>query len=243
MRIGTVPYANAYPITFGLECESYREVPGKLIERAGPDDILLAPIVEAFQNPGWTLIEGVGIGSFGPVQTVKLLFKKQNITIENVKSIYLDAESKTSQALLKILLGNFYQRSLASIRFVQQADQAEAALWIGDKIWDLDGPRSLDLGAAWTQWTKLPFVYACWMSRSKATALEWKQILIDQAQENLGRLEALAAQAPPTRCPDLLAYWRRLKYDLDDESKKGITLFQKYWCELESKPRLTLNWL
>ncbi|MBI4124530.1 MAG: hypothetical protein HY466_01185 [Deltaproteobacteria bacterium] len=250
MKLGVVPYLNSFPLTCGLDAEIYQEVPAKLTRKADPDDIILAPIVEAFQDSCWHLCDGIGIGSYGVVETVKLLFRENHLSISNLKQIYLDAESKTSRALLKILLQNFYHRPLNTIFFTNEIKTADGALVIGDKIWNPDGPWSVvrcpwsvDLGQAWTQWTGLPFVYACWMTRSKTAALEWKGRLIEQAQENLKNLEQLAVQVPPNRCPDLVGYWRRLKYDLDAESKKGIALFQKYWCELEGKPSLELSWV
>ncbi|MBI4224607.1 MAG: hypothetical protein HY609_06695 [Deltaproteobacteria bacterium] len=257
MKLGVVPYLNSFPLTYGLNAKIYQEVPAKLTRKADPDDIILAPIIEAFQDSCWHLCDGIGIGSYGVVETVKLLFRESHISVSNLKQIYLDAESKTSRSLLKILLQNFYHRPLNTILFSDEIETADGALVIGDKIWNPDGPWSLvpgpwslvpspwsvDLGQAWTQWTGLPFVYACWMTRSRAAALEWKGRLVKQAQENLKNLRQLAAQAPPNHCPDLVGYWRRLKYDLDAESKKGIALFQKYWCELEGKPRLNLHWV
>lgn len=255
IRIGTVPYLNALPLVDGLPFEIYKAPPAILVERAKENEIISAPIVTAFKDASWHLIDGVGIGSFGPVETVKLFFRNNEITIQNLKSISLDQESLTSVALLKVLLTKFYKRSLDSISFSNKPDETDAALLIGDKTWAPQGPLSvvrsplssppppLDFGSSWTDFTHLPFLFACWMTRSKGVAMEWKRVLIDQAEKNLADLEGLAAKAPQNNCPDLLAYWKRLRYIIDDETKKGVALFQKMWGEVEKKSLLTLNWI
>lgn len=250
MRLGIVPYLNAFPLVYGLECEKFVAPPAKLAQMAASEDIVLAPIVAAFQDDSWHLIDGIGIGSFGPVETVKLVFKNTSTTIENVRSIYMDEESQTSKALLKIILRNFYHRSLDSILFLNQVEDADGALLIGDKVWSLKGTWNMehrtwnsDLGEIWTTWTHLPFVYACWMTRSRETGEKWKKVLLNQAQKNLENLPPLVPKVPKNNCPDLLAYWKRLRSIIDEEGKKGVELFQKMWCELENKPCLPLKWL
>src|SRR3989338_4836591 len=197
MRLGIVPYMNCKPLVHGLFCEIYKAPPAQLPHLAGPDDIILAPIVAAFEDPALHLLEGVGIGSFGPVDTVKLFFNKQANVIpaeaeiqclKNIQTISLDTESKTSVALLKILLSKtvtpapyrstgqapagvqpLFQRLDSGFR---RNDTADATLLIGDKVWDEGAKPSLDLGEAWTEWTGLPFVFACWMTKNSEIGRE-----------------------------------------------------------------------
>lgn len=244
VKLGIVPYLNCFPLVYGLsEVEIYREAPARLAQKAGPGDILLAPIVTAFLEPSWYLIEGLGIGSFGPVDTVRLFMKEHSLTIENLKIIYMDEESITSVALLKVLLKNFYGRSLDSITFSNQREDVDGTLLIGDKVWNHDLPASIDLSQAWTSFTSLPFVYACWMTKSKAIAEEWKEKLLSQTEKNMENLPQLVSKAPKNNCPDVLQYWRRLNYLLGTQHKEGIQRFQKEWASLEGKPVLELKWI
>lgn len=234
MRLGVVPYLNCLPLVSGFPCEIYSAPPAQLATLAKPDDIILGPIVTAFSDPSWYLLEGVGIGSFGPVDTVRLFFNNKDITIQNINKIYLDNESSTSAALLKVLLTNCYQRLLAEIQFfTDRPDSAEGTLMIGDKVWEQDGNlTSLDLGKAWTDFTGLPFVYACWMTKNRGLAEEWRPKLICQAKNNLGHLEELAQNIPEEKRGKVLSYWRHLCYEMGPEQKKGIQLFQKYWSQI-----------
>lgn len=239
MRLGTVPYSNCIPLIHGLPCDIFKAPPSQLAQLAGPDDIIMAPVVTAFFDPDWYLIEGVGIGSFGAVDTVKLFFRNKNATIQNIKTIYLDSDSLTSLNLLKILFQNRFERDLNSIHFIRDPKETtEGALLIGDKVWkeNPDQP-SLDLGEAWTEWTKLPFVFACWMTKNPAIGEKWKSVLIETTKSNLQNLEKISQEN------HLLKYWRKLCYDLGEPQKQAITCFQKYWAELTGTLPSELQWI
>src|SRR3989338_9863397 len=240
MRLGIVPYMNCKPLVHGLFCEIYKAPPAQLPHLAGPDDIILAPIVAAFEDPALHLLEGVGIGSFGPVDTVKLFFNKQANVIpaeaeiqclKNIQTISLDTESKTSVALLKILL---HDQKVAAT-FWSCDTPCDASLLIGDKVWEQGDKPALDLGQAWTEWTGLPFVFACWMTKNPEIGREWKSKLTIQTKKNLENLEKISTD------PKLLKYWRQLVYEVGPKQKEGIPLFQKYWAELEHKKALPLK--
>ena len=241
MRIGTVPYLNSVPLVKGLECEIYKAPPSELVRIAKPDDIILAPVVAPFLDPSLYMLEGVGIGSFGPVETVKLFFNKPGITIDNLKTISLDTESTTSVALLKVLLKYKYQKAIQEVSHTS----CDAYLMIGDKVFEQNVPGTfcLDLGQEWTEWTDLPFVYACWMTQNRAIGEEWKTKLVEQAANNLENLEKLAEEIPYGRREKILKYWRQLRYEVGPPQKKAIAVFQQHWANLEKKPVLPLNWI
>lgn len=245
MRLGVIPYLNGVPLIHGINCEIYTAVPSALIAGAHADDIVLGPVAAAFLAPAWRLIDGVGVGSFGAVETVKLFFKTAGISVENLKKIYLDTDSITSVGLLQVLLKFFFNVDIQRIEFVREnPKEADARLLIGDKVFEeATQLPSIDLGEAWMQFTGLPFVYACWMTKNPDLGRKWKPKLVAQARQNLENLEGLAAALPAEKRTQALAYWRRLHYSLGAEEKRGIELFQKYWSELHSHPRLKLQWV
>ena len=285
MKLGIVPYLNCTPLVDGLKCPTYKAPPALLATQAAPEDLILAPIVQAFEEPGWHLMEGCGIGSFGPVDTVKLFFNwdtpsnvipakagiqdllktldprfrgDDNIAHGNDDlRIYLDTESKTSVNLLKVLLQYRWEQDLREIEFKSYHYSASslplwegargrgtALLLIGDKAWQQPTSQpSIDLGEAWTEWTGKPFVWACWMSRSETTVNHFKNILCEQLQYNLEHLDLLAKKYPHNDCPDLLKYWRLLKYELGAPQKEAVALFQKYWGTLNQQRTRPLEWI
>lgn len=245
MRLGVIPYLNGVPLIYGIDCQIHTAVPSALIAQALPDDIVLGPIVAAFLDPAWRPIEGVGVGSFGEVETVKLFFESPEISPENLRKIYLDSDSLTSVGLLQVLLQHFFRRLPGEIEFTRDRTAGcDARLLIGDKVWEeLKDRLSLDLGEVWTEWTGLPFVYACWMTKNRALGEDWKPKLIAQALRNLENLDELASILPAEKRSKALAYWRRLHYRLDEEEKRGIEKFQKLWAETTQKPLLELQWI
>ena len=102
LRIGSVPYLNAVPLTWGLEAEACFEPPSRLVSRLhrGELDAALVSITEVLLNPGYSVLDGVGIVSRGPVYSVVLAHRRP---LEELQSIELDPASCTSVQLLKVL--------------------------------------------------------------------------------------------------------------------------------------------
>ena len=164
-KLGAVAYLNALPLIHYLEERPRLEPPAPLARllKIGELDIATAPVVALFENPKYTLVPGVCIGSNGPVGSVKVFFTSPDINLQNVRTIYLDMESKTSALLLKVLLKFKYGRNLDEITFFHPIPprSCEAKLLIGDKAMkELAVAPAADLGYEWTSWTKLPFVFA-----------------------------------------------------------------------------------
>ena len=101
LRIGSVSFVNARPLTYGLE-DLVCEVPSRLTERflAGDLDVALLPTVEALRLRDCPVLPGMGISSPGPVDSV-LLFARRPLTA--ARTVLLDPSSRTSSALARIL--------------------------------------------------------------------------------------------------------------------------------------------
>lgn len=244
MRLGIVPYLNTRPLVYGLEGEIYQATPARLPSLASEEDIILAPVVAAFEDPSWCLLEGVGIGSFGPAETVRLFFNHPEITIQKIKKIALDIESKTSNMLLKTLMHFYYKIPQEKVAYLMEGNDVEAVLRIGDKAWEESATSgNIDLGEIWTDWTTLPFVFACWMTKNRELGKEWKPKLIAQAQQNLEFLKKLAETVPAENRERTLNYWRRLCYELGEKQKEAIQLFQRYWSYLTQQRAQPIQWI
>ena len=107
IRIGAVSYLNTRPLVYGLQDNSEYsltlDLPSALAERLRLEeiDVGLIPIVEYLRGIGNALLPGICIASDGPVRTVKLFSR---IHPEKLTSVAVDAGSRTSVALLRILL-------------------------------------------------------------------------------------------------------------------------------------------
>jgi chorismate dehydratase len=169
LRLGVVSYLNAVPTVHGLGSDRRflvePDVPARVAARlhAGEVDLGLIPSIEyAFGH--YAIVPGVAVTSRGPVRSV-LLFHKGRM--DGIRRVALDASSRTSVALGKILLRERLGREPEYV--VRPPDvpamlnDADAALVIGDVALDWEGPEErLDLGEEWWRATGLPFVYAFW---------------------------------------------------------------------------------
>ena len=159
MRIGCVPYGHAKPFAGAwLEQSPVWDHPKELARQLwqGELDLALVPVWEVLTRPGSQVLDGVAIGSRGPVRSVGVF---HDLPLETCRSIRLTPHSVTSVRLWKLIAA---QRGLA----LREDPQGEAQLMIGDEAleeWNRrNGAGVLDLGEAWTEWTGKPFVFGVW---------------------------------------------------------------------------------
>lgn len=180
LRVGAVSYLNSKPLIYQLsqyapEIDLILEVPSRLAVDLAADrlDIGLIPSIEFFRGKNYTILPGASISSFGPVISVKLCSK---VPFAEIKTVAVDEGSRTSIALMKILLHHLFHVAPETEPFplrVSDKDlKTDACLVIGDramKVADGEYPFTLDLGYEWSRWTGLPFVFAFWSVRDSIT--------------------------------------------------------------------------
>jgi len=157
------------PLTRGLEDEIYFDVPSKLAAMLQRDelDAALVSVTEVLFNDRYDVLDGAAIASLGEVQSVFLAHRKP---LTEVREVFCDPASLTSVNLLKVLLAERgLKPEFKPLENYAAAHQKDFVLLIGDPALDfLLGPHAheiFDLGAAWFELTKLPFVYAVWALR------------------------------------------------------------------------------
>src|SRR5205807_7030921 len=108
MRIGAVSYLNTKPLVYGLaelapQDELVFDLPSRLADdlAAGRLDVALIPSIEFFKNPNYTIVSDACIACRGPVRSVKLFSR---VPLPSIRTLALDEGSRTSVALVQILL-------------------------------------------------------------------------------------------------------------------------------------------
>src|SRR5262245_50521279 len=176
MRIGAVSYLNTRPLVYGLaelvpQHEVVYDLPSRLADElaAGRLDVALIPSIEYLQNPAYRIVSDACIGCRGPVRSVKLLSR---VPLDQVRTLALDEGSRTSVALVRILLRERFGLAPQLLPFpidaAPESIAADALLMIGDRA--MHPPRGQfvaewDLGDVWCRWSELPFVFAMWVRR------------------------------------------------------------------------------
>ena len=139
---------------------------------SGDIDLGVIPSIE-YAAGDYAIVPGVGIASRGPVRSVSLFHRRP---LSEVRRVALDSSSRTSAALLRILLHDRLGRDpeyvVMNPSLPDMLATADAALLIGDRALYFEGEESrLDLGQEWTDRTALPFVWAFWAGRRDASGV------------------------------------------------------------------------
>lgn len=243
--IGTVSYLNSVPLVAPLEDSGQtivRAVPSVLapmLDR-GECDVALIPVVEWFRGVGEHLISDACIASSREVRSV-LIFHRG--AVENIKRIALDQSSRTSVALTQIVLQDLYgvspETSVLSPDLATMLEHNDGALLIGDAALiardqcEALGAQILDLGAAWTQLTGLPFVYAAWISRKGLAAADEDELAkeLNAARDaGLARIDELAQEfgTAEIRAGTIRSYYSEaIEYRLTAAHRAGLDEFRR----------------
>ncbi len=220
-RIGSVPFLNGRPLVDGLE-NVVLMPPSQLgpALRAGELDAALLPVVEVFETPNLHVVEGVAIAARGPVLSVLLELRRP---LREVRSLAVDAASRTSVALARLILE---KREGREIDVRSDGSEADAQLRIGDRALEFRkahmGAVVLDLAEAWVAWQGLPFVFAVWAIRGGyPDPRPLGALLRGAAARGCSRLEAHAATEEELR------YLRdHICYELGPRERAGMERFR-----------------
>ncbi|MBL8848970.1 MAG: menaquinone biosynthesis protein [Planctomycetaceae bacterium] len=242
LRVGAVSYLNSKPLIEGLaerlpHGELILDYPSRLADElaAGRLDVALIPSIEAFGSPDYEIISDACVASRGPVLSVKLYFR---VEPGEVGSLALDAGSRTSAALARIMLA---ERFGVLPRFEKlpmgssAADTtADAVLLIGDRAMQpvgLEFHESWDLGDEWLRWTGLPFVFAMWVGHHSARVSELSEVLSQSRDEGVAAARRIAErEAEHLHLDAETAYHyltENLHFELGSAERSGLKLFHQ----------------
>lgn len=209
--------------------ELIREYPSKVAQELikGHIDVGLVPVAVIPQVRGAQIITDYGIACDGPVASVCLL---SEVPLEEIKTVLLDYQSRTSANLVKILLESYWKHTVqyedTRVDFGERIKGDTAGLVIGDRCLALRHKVKYvyDLGEAWKQFSKLPFVFAAWVSNKPLP-----EDFIQQFNEaNKAGVAAIDKVIEATECADCepgIYFKENINYVLDSKKRKGLELF------------------
>lgn len=232
-RVGSVKALNAVPLTRGIESEVVYEVPSKLAQMLQRDelDAALVSIVEALFHDRYDILDGIAVASLGEVKSVFLAHRKP---LSEVKEVFCDTASLTSVTLLKVLLAEQgLKPEFKPLECYAAAKEKDFVLLIGDPALDFyfaNEPQPtheiFDLGAAWTELTKLPFVYAVWALQRDVHTPELRRELRQARDFGLDTLDHIISNRTDYTLEFRKDYlgWH-IHYHLAEDEKRGIAKF------------------
>lgn len=244
VRVGAVSYLNTRPLVLGMaqgmgadRIELSFDVPSRLAERLASSEleVALLPTIELARIPGLTIVPGLGITSFGAARSVLLVSKHP---LDAIRSVALDPESRTSNALVQVLFAEAWGGTPAFAHGPGSIDEAldahDAVVRIGDKaLFDPlpPGTRAYDLGEAWTARTGLPFVWAVWAAIPAVVDRALYRVFHDSRREGGRMLDRIAEDYVwnGRRDPEVARSYLRhnMRYRLGAQEVRAIRLFHE----------------
>lgn len=235
-RVGSVQALNAVPLTRGVEDEVTYAPPSRLAEMLRRDelDAALVSVVEVLFTERYDILDGIAIASLGEVKSVLLAHR---LPLEQIREVYLDTASLTSVNLLKVLLAERgLKPEFRPLPSYEAAPKLAAVLLIGDRALDFSfagHPHVIwDLGAAWSELTHLPFVYAVWALRRDVPNVPLRRALREARDFGLDTLDQIiSCRKEYTRefRQDYLGW--HIHYHLGTDEKRGLARFMELLCK------------
>jgi predicted solute-binding protein len=236
--VSVVDFVNAWPVTWGFlkgAVEGFlpiTDLPSSCAERLARGEVQagIIPSIEAARIPGIRIVRGVGIAAYDRVRSVVLVSR---VPFPEIRSVALDSSSRSSAAMVRVLLADLYgivpeyHRAVPDLQRMLAA--ADAALLIGDPalVTDVSAYHVLDLAQGWNRLTGLPLVTAVWAVRRDVDPepFLWSR---DYARHRMSEiLDASVARTGLDR--KLLAEYleRDLHHDLDADDERGLAEFYR----------------
>jgi chorismate dehydratase len=241
LRIGVVDYVNSRPLARGLEHERasgrfelHYLSPARIADglAAGTLDVGLMPSIELARIPALEVVPGLAIAATHEVRSVLLVSK---VPITEIRTLALDESSRTSAALVRILLAERYgvrpATAPAAPDLERMLETADAALVIGDPALRVERERYvvLDLAGEWLELTGLPFVFAVWAARREVASPELDTLLARSLEVGLSELDSIVAEtAVESGLPEAVLrdyYTRNLRFVLGEDERRGLEEF------------------
>lgn len=238
IKVGGVSYLNTIPLLYGIQHSpvmegielsvNYPSILARQLQE-GTIDVALLPVAAMSTIPGARIISDYGIGADATVASVAIF---SNVAIEEVDTVYLDYQSRTSVMLARLLLRDYWKKDVifkqAPENFIELIQDNTAGVIIGDRaLQQLASFRFVyDLSLAWKEHTGLPFVFAAWVANRDLP----EDFISQFNQANAAGLNYIDKIVAGTPYPyyDLKKYYtENIHYLLDDEKKKGLNKFRE----------------
>ena len=234
--MGAVSYLNTKPLLYGIErselmdrIEMSTDYPAEVARKLkeGMVDVALLPDAVMPTIPGARIICDYGIAADGDVASVSLF---SQVPIDEIESVYLVYQSRTSVRLARLLLEKHWKKDVifkpATEHYIDYINGTSAGVIIGDRALKqiTNFEYVYDLATAWKSHTGLPFIFAAWIS-NKDLPQDFLEALNSANAAGLDHIDEIV-QANPFPYYDLKKYYtENIHYFLSEQKKKGLDLF------------------
>lgn len=243
IKISIVNYTNTLPFKWALKhspllekIDLQEDIPSICAQKLKYKqvDLALVPVALLAELDNYEIETDYCIGADGKVDSVKLY---SQVPLEDIKTVTLDYQSKSSITLTKVLLKFFWKLPVAYVDakpgFEEQIKDTNAAVIIGDRTFGLKGKYTyeFDLAEEWKKFTGLPFVFAAWVSTEKLPPVFIQEFnaVLKQGVDNITKAVDEDYTVKNLSKEDTIEYLtERIDYKLDAGKRKALKLFLDY---------------
>ena len=205
------------------------DYPAKIAQQLidGEVDVALVPVATIPKLKEYHIISDFCIGAEGPVASVCLF---SEVPLNEIQRIYLDYQSRTSVALLKVLIREYWKLDVELIDtagdYQDNIKGTDAGLVIGDRALEQRhvSPFIYDLAEHWMRFTSLPFVFAAWIS-NKPLPAEFIQQFNNANSLGIRNIPAVVAENPYPLYDLTTYYTQNISYPLTPSKRQGLQKF------------------
>ena len=236
IKVAAVSYLNTKPLLYGIErSEIFNEIelvsgyPAQVAKELidGKIDMALLPVAVIPTIPGARIVSDYGIASDGNVASVAVF---SQVHMEEIESVYLDYQSRTSVRLAQLLLEHYWKKEVvfkpATEHYIEYINDTSAGVIIGDRALKQLGNFAYvyDLATAWKDFTGLDFIFAAWVA-NKELPEAFTKAFNEANAVGLQHLDEVVAENPFPYYDLHTYYTENIKYKLDEDKKAGMQKF------------------
>lgn len=246
-RVSIVSYLNSKPFLYGLmhsaEASNWElslDIPSKVVAKLAyhQADIGLIPVAGLEDLDKYSIISNYCLGSVGKVKTVSLF---SEVPLEQVDTILMDYQSRSSVLLAKVLAKFFWKKEFkwenTCNDFQHHSIKGKTAgVVIGDRVFEIENKYryNYDLSEEWYKFTGLPFVFAVWAATVPVESA-FEKAFNNALSFGLEKIEELV-QLEQSNYPDVDIYdylVKNISFEFDSAKKEGMKKFLELAKKLE----------
>ena len=233
-------YLNTKPLLYGLahgqlsdQVELVLDYPANLVRLLNSNqiDIGLIPVGALPSLGDYHIISDYCIGTEGEVASVAVF---SEVPMEEIDTVLLDYQSRTSVMLCKILFEKHWKKK---VQFIDAKDESYidnirgnvAGLVIGDRALKLRNSFNFkfDLGSGWKEMTGLPFVFAVWV-RKKEISGEFIPLFNEANGMGLSKINLIISHNNESSYPMDTYFQKNISYRLTEGMRESMSLYLSF---------------
>ena len=233
-------YLNTKPLLYGLQngpindqIDLTLDYPSNLVKalKNNQIDVGLLPVAALADIDDYHIVSDHCIATEGEVASVCIF---SEVPLEEIETVFLDYQSRTSVMLCKILFEKHWKKSVQFIdanddSYIEKIKGNVAGLVIGDRALRIRHRFNFiyDLGSGWKEMTGLPFVFAVWVGKTQIKE-EFITLFEEANQMGLSQINLIIDQNNLSYYPMDLYFRTNISYLLTEDMRVSMKRYLSF---------------